>query len=402
MVQHRGMARKDERDFARTWAEIDLSAIVGNVRAIERLAGPNGVVMAVVKANGYGHGAIPVARACAAAGVTHFAVATAEEGLELRAASLSGDIYVLSPFLPDEASALVRADLIPLLSTSEQAEALAIAAERAPFPARAFLMVDTGMGREGCLPDEARDLWRTASRLPSLRLTGIATHYACADDPAADAVTEAQTAAFQEFLASLGPNALADAEDGRGGRGLWLSLANSPGTLRLPPHSLPPGARGYLYRAGAILYGIEPYREAFTGTRLRPALTWRTCIAQVRSLPAGFPIGYGHTYTLTRPSRIATLAVGYADGFPRRLSNQGHVLIHCQRFPLVGRISMDQCQVDVTDARPPVAAGDTVTLIGADGSEVQTILDIAEAIQTTSHEPACALARRVVRRYRVS
>jgi alanine racemase len=384
----------------RTWAEIDLSAIVGNVRAIEQLAGPDGVVMAVVKADGYGHGALPVARACAAAGVTHVAVAVVSEGIELRTGGISGDIYVLSPFLPDEAPAIVRADLIPMLSTIEQLEALAKAAERAPFPVRAFLIVDTGMGREGCLPDEAREVWQAASALPSVRLTGIATHFSCADDPTADDITEAQTAAFQEFIASLGPDALITANDERGGQGVWLSLANSPGTLRLPPLTLPPGGRGYLYRPGAILYGIEPYRNAFAGTALQPVMTWKTQVALVRDLPAGFPIGYGRTYTLTRPSRIATLAVGYADGLPRRLSNLGYVLIRGQRFPLVGRISMDQCQVDVTNATFPIQTGDIVTLIGTDGNEIQTILDIAEAIQTTSHEPACGLTRRVVRRYR--
>lgn len=386
--------------LTRTWAEIDLAAIAGNVRAIERLAGPDGVVMAVVKADGYGHGAIPVARACATAGVTHFAVAVVSEAIELRAAGISGDIYVLSPFLPGEALDIVRTDLIPMLSTVEQLEALAKASERAPFPARAFLIVDTGMGREGCLPEEAREVWRAASSLPSIRLTGIATHFSCADDPAADAVTEAQTDAFYRFITSLGPDELTLAEDGRGGQGLWLSLANSPGTLRLSSLPLPSGARGYLYRPGAILYGIEPYQNAFVGTGLQPAMTWKTQVALVRHLPEGFPIGYGRTYTLTRPSRIATLTVGYADGLPRRLSNLGYVLIQGQRFPLVGRISMDQCQIDVTDAVTPIQTGDTATLIGTDGSETQTILDIAEAIQTTSHEPACGLTRRVIRRYR--
>jgi alanine racemase len=389
----RGMAA------ARTWADVDLSAIIGNVREIDRLAGLDGIVMAVVKADGYGHGAVPIARACLRAGVEHFAVATLAEGLELRDAGIPGEIYTLSPFLPDEADAIVRGDLIPMLCSQEQLNALAWTAEHAPFPARAFLIVDTGMGREGCLPDEARDLWHEAACLPNVRLTGIATHFSSVDDPAADPITDAQVAAFRAFVDSLGPDALAMAEDGRGNRGIWLSLCNSPGTLRLPPLPLPKGARGYLYRPGAILYGIEPYRNAFNGTDLRPALTWKARIALIRDLPAGFPIGYSRTYTLTRASRIATLSVGYADGLPRRLSNCGHVLIRGQRFPVVGRISMDQCQVDVTDAAAPVAVGDLVTLIGTDGAETQTIFDIAEMIHTTSHEPACSLTKRVLRRY---
>jgi alanine racemase len=255
------------------------------------------------------------------------------------------------------------------------------------------------MGREGCLPEVARALWHDATANGRVRITGIATHFSSADEPDGEAPTAEQVTAFHAFVASLGPDALMQSEDGRGGRGTWLTLCNSPATLRLAMAPLPAGARGYLFRAGLLLYGIEPYRGAFAESApdLRPVLSWRARVTLLKDLPAGATIGYGRTHTLSRPSRIATLAVGYADGLSRRLSNQAYVLIGGMRLPIVGRISMDQCQVDVTDAHPPVTLGDTATLIGTDGPETQTVLDLAETIATTPHEPTCALTRRVPR-----
>jgi alanine racemase len=387
---------------ARTWADIDLGKIARNVHALRRMVGASGAVMAVVKADAYGHGAGQVARTCVAEGTQHLAVATAVEANELRRVGIRADIYLLSPFLPEEAEAIMRADLIPLVSSPEQIVALAEAASRAPLPARCFLAIDTGMGREGCLLEEARALWRDAATDDRVRITGIATHFSSADEPDGDMPTTEQAAVFHQFVASLGPDALTRAEDGRGGQGVWLTLCNSPATLRLPMASLPPGVRGYLFRDGLLLYGIEPYRGAFAESApdLEPVLSWRVRVTLLKDLPAGATIGYARTHTLARPSRIATLAVGYADGLSRRLSNQGQVLIGGQRFPLVGRVSMDQCQVDVTDAPSPVSLGDIATLIGTDGPETQTVLDLAEAIDTTPHEPTCALTHRVPRVYR--
>jgi alanine racemase len=187
------------------------------------------------------------------------------------------------------------------------------------------------------------------------------------------------------------------------GGGIWLSLANSPGALRYPRIDLPQkGVRGVLVRTGLLLYGIEPYRGAFASpavSKLEPVLTWKARVSLIRTLPAGATVGYGRTHTLTRASQIATVAAGYADGLPRRLSNSGTVLLQGQRFSIVGRVSMDQCQIDITDAPRPVHTGDVVTIIGEDGTEQQTAFDIAEAIDTTPHEPTCSLTRRVPRQY---
>jgi alanine racemase len=301
----------------------------------------------------------------------------------------------------------VRADVIPMVSSRAQWDALAAAAAGAPLPARAFLKVDTGMGRSGCLPDEATVLWNLAARPPrgNVHFTGIATHFSSAEEPD-PAPTEAQLHRFHAFLRSLGRlDAGGGGDDGRGGRqGLWLSWANSPAVFRFPAPPVPPlpGVRGYLARAGLALYGVEPFPGAFAqddGT-VKPALSWHARVTLLRDLPAGATVGYGRTFTLARPSRIATLAVGYADGLSRRLSNRGHVLLGGgARCPIVGRISMDQCQVDVTDAPTPVQLGNVATLIGSVGAASQRVVDLAALLDTTPHEPLCAISHRVARRY---
>ncbi len=361
--------------------------------------------MAIVKANAYGHGAAQIARAAIGGGVTHFGVACVDEADELRRAGVRGDIYLLSPFLPDEADAIVRADLVPMVSSPEQLAALARATVSAPLPARCFLMLDTGMGREGALTSDALTLWNQAQTLPLVRVTGIATHLASADeaDDEGDGATHAQFDGFEAFLQAVGPDALAQYDDGRGNRGVWLSVVNSPGMARFGSRLsrlTPLGIRGSLLRPGLLLYGIEPHRRAFMDLpQLQPALAWRARVTLLRELPTGATVGYGRTHTITRPSRIATLAAGYADGVARRLGNRGHVLLNGRRFPLVGRISMDQCQIDVTDARTPVALGEAATFIGDDNGESQTVLDLADLLETTPHEVTCALSRRVSRVY---
>lgn len=386
----------------RTWVTVGPEAIRANVRAITRRA-RGGEVMAVVKADAYGHGVGVVAPVCREEGVRHFAVATVAEAEELRAcsgfAAEEGEIYLLSAFLPSEAPTVARLDLVPMVSSLEQYEALAEAACSAPKPRRCFLMLDTGMGREGAWDSEGDRLWKIALETPALRVTGIATHFSSADEPEADSVTEAQATQLREKVGAWGGDKLRGREDGRGGQGLWLSLCNSPAILR--PEvlgELPDLGRGYLYRAGMILYGIEPYPDAFNPDEgMCPALCWFARVALVKDLPAGATIGYGRTHTLTHPARIATLSVGYADGLTRRLGNRGSVLLHCQRFPIVGRISMDQCQVDVTDCRYPVRSGDVATLIGRDGGESQSVLELATLLETTPHEIPCSLNKRVGR-----
>ncbi len=398
------MSDEFNEETARTWVEVDLGRIARNAQSIQAHFTNDTFAMAVVKADAYGHGADRVARECLRAGIGHFGVASVAEAHELREAGVhpgSGDIYLLSPFLPEEATAIVRADLIPMVSSPEQMGALLRVAHRASRPARCFLKLDTGMGRSGGLAPEIRTLWDTvaAGQDRNLRITGIVTHFSSADElsEAGNAATEAQIQAFREFIGSI------DGLSSATGGGIWLSLANSPGALRFPQIDLPRGGvRGVLVRAGLLLYGIEPYRDAFSSSglpTLEPILTWKARISLIRDLPAGATIGYGRTHTLARASQIATAAAGYADGLPRRLSSSGTVLLNGQRFPIVGRVSMDQCQINITDAEHPVRLGDVVTIIGEDGGLRQTVLDIAESIDTTPHEPTCAITRRVPRHY---
>ncbi len=409
-MQTRGDGAAAETLPTRTWTEVDLGVVRSNAAALRRLTGQGGQPMAVVKADAYGHGAVPIARACAAGGIRHFGVASVAEGRELRQAGIDADIYILPSTLPEEAVALVRWDLIPFVSSWMQMESLRAASAHAPIPARCVLAIDTGMGREGCLPDEARAIYRALcadGARGTVRLAGIATHFSCADEPGwGDDVTAKQGERYFETLHQLDAIApLANFDDGRGGRGVYLTLANSPGTLRwTPPVSdAPPGTRGFLARCGLLIYGIAPYPEPEADMQgLRPVLSWRARVTLVRDMPAGATIGYGQTHTLTRPSRIATLAVGYADGLSRKLSNRGVISLHGARYKIVGRVSMDQCQIDVTPAGhdAAVAVGDVATLIGSDGDQTLTVAQMSEASETTPHEPTCRLTARVPRIYR--
>ncbi len=385
----------------RTWANINVAALSANVQTLSRFVAP-GELMAVVKADAYGHGAVPVARVCAQNGVGHFGVATVEEALTLRKAGVRGDIYLLSSFHLPEAEAIVRGDIIPMLSSPVHFAAIADAAQNAPLPARAFLVVDTGMGREGMSPEEARSVWNAAeSGKSNVVLTGITSHLACADDaePDGTTATRAQTRSFAAFVRSVA-EAFPGTDDGRGVAGVSLSTFNSPGSIRQaewePTPANLPGVRGVLHRAGLSLYGIEPFAGAFACLpNLQQILTWQARVVLIRDLPEGATVGYGRTHTLARPSRIATVACGYADGYPRRLSNLGTVRLRGETFPVVGRVSMDQMQVDISGATEPVALGDTVTLLGDD----LPTLTFAESIGATAHEPTCYLTNRVPRLY---
>ena len=273
-----------EERQARTWATIDLDSIAHNATLLKQWAWRNGgEMMAVVKADAYGHGVLPVVRAVAQAGIGHFAVASTAEALELRHAGIAAIIYTLSSFLPEEASALIQAGVVPFVSSREQAESLVFATSDRK-PARCFLVVDTGMGREGLLPNDAAALWQGLQQA-RLHIAGIATHFSRADEPGeGDRVTAAQTAHYFSFVDALNLS------------GQWLTLANSPGTLRVPHPPLPSGAAGYLFRGGLLLYGIEPYRGAFTTMPdLRPALSWHARVTLIRRLPAGATVGYGQT-----------------------------------------------------------------------------------------------------------
>jgi len=365
-----------------TWAEIDLDAIAHNVRAIQAHVGPDAAIIAVVKANAYGHGAVPVAQTVLENGATRLAVARLEEGIQLRQAGITAPILVMGYTLPAQASALVRWDLTPTVNTLEGAQALSAAAEATGRRRAVHVKVDTGMGRYGLLPGEVVDFVRALAALPGLTLEGLYTHFAVAD-LADKSYTHRQ---FNRFLEVV------QAVEAAGFSIPLKHAANSAATLDLPETHLD------AVRPGLILYGMRPSDEVEPAIPLRPALTLKSHVARLRTLPSGSSISYGRTYITTRPTPVALVPVGYGDGYHRLASNRGAVLIGGRRAPIVGRVCMDQFVVDVSDI-PGVAQGDEVVLIGRQGDEVITAEEVAGWVETINYEVTTSLLPRVARRY---
>lgn len=366
----------------RLWAEIDADALRHNVALLRRRFG-SARLMAVVKANAYGHDTSLIAQTCAGLGLRDFGIATPAEGAVLRALLPSdAAIYLLGPAFPEEAPAIAMHRLTPLLSSPETARALSEAARALGPIADVHLDVDTGIGRAGVQVADAPAFLAFLDHLPGLRVTGLATHFASADEDPADA--QAQYDLFAQFLRSLGPRT----------DSFLVHASNSPAALNLPP-----AARRGMIRPGLLLYGIEPTPGDFGagGMPLHPVLSLKTRVTLCRPLPGGATVSYGRTYTVPPGgATYATLGVGYGDGYPRRFSNSGHVLIHGRRAPICGRVCMDQTVVDVSRI-PGIQIGDTATLIGTDGDETLAAGDLAAALQTTPHEITTSLTARVPR-----
>jgi alanine racemase len=333
--------------------------------------------MAVVKANGYGHGAVQAARAAIAGGATWLGVSSVAEGLELRKAGIGEPILNLGYTMPSALSAAIAAKLALTVYDRAGLQLLKMAGTEMAV----HVKVDTGMHRLGATPSEAVDIATDVYRDANLRLEGFWTHFADADrDPA---FTRQQLDVFLNARAALV----------RTGVSNFLSHAsNSAGLLRCPE------ARLDLVRAGLILYGVRPVRSWTDLPSLRPALSWQTIVTNVSSIPTGEGVGYGRTFRAERPSRVATIAVGYADGLHRLTSTRGHAIVRGQRVPFAGTVSMDQAGLDVSTI-PDVVAGDAVTLIGRDAEAVATADDLAEASSTISYEVLCSISARVPRRY---
>jgi len=360
------------------WAEIDLQALTHNVAEVRgRLRAGTGLV-AVVKANAYGHGAVPVAGAALRAGADWLAVATLAEAAELRAAGVDAPILLLGPV---PAGAEAEAIGLGLRLGVYEPEALArIAAAVSSSPARLHLKVDTGMARLGCSPGEAMILARRIEQSPGLELEGLWTHLAEADDPAS-ARTQQQ---LQAFLAVV--NDLASA----GIRPPVLHAANSAAALQFPATQL------VLVRCGLPLYGYSPTLAPVAGVTLRPVLSWKARVVAVHDLGPGDRVGYGGAYAAPRAVRTATVTTGYADGYPRALSNRGELLLQGRRVKVVGRISMDFITVDASDL-PDAAVGDEAVIIGAQGGEQITADDLARSLDTISWEVLARVGPRVER-----
>lgn len=366
-----------------TWVEIDLSAIANNTRRIAEIVGPDVRILASLKADAYGHGAIKAAHTVLHNGASMLGVATVSEAKPLREAGIRAPILIFGYTPPWQMREAAHLDLTVTLYAQEAAQALSRAATALHKQVRVHVKVDTGMGRLGIRAEELDEIVRLVEaihELPGIELEGIFTHFATAD--ALDSTyARKQLMRFQRVLQAIEEKHL---------RPPLIHAANSAAMLALPE------ARFDMVRPGIALYGLDPSDEVRLPAGFRPALAFKTQVAQVKVVPAGEGISYGSTFVTTRPTTVATLPVGYADGFRRGPANWGSVLIHEQEAPLLGRVCMDQCMVDVSHI-PQVRVGDEVVLIGRQGKASLTAEEVARRLGTIHYEVVAELLARVPR-----
>ncbi len=368
----------------RARAEIDLGALRANYRALKALA-PRSRLMAVVKAQAYGHGAVEVARALVGEGCGLFAVATLGEARELRQAGIKERVFLLGGFFAEQADAVVELDLTPVIFDLALIAPLEAAARRFGKSTLAVhLKLDTGATRLGILPEELEDAIGLLRRAPHLELEGLATLLANAADPASP-VTDRQLAAFGATLGRLRQSGFKPIGH----------VANSAAlALRADSHF-------DIVRPGLSLYGLPPVREVAEKVVLRPVMTFKARLLQVKRVPAGTGVSYGQTFVTSRPSRIGVVGAGYADGYRRGLQAGAHVLVRARRAPVVGAVCMDLTMVDLTEV-DGAGAGDEVVLWGTQGDQTISVNEVARIAQTISYEMLCTVGRRVERIYRDS
>jgi alanine racemase len=364
------------------WIEVDLDAVAGNVRAVHAAAEPRQGVTAVVKAQAYGLGAHAVAQAAVDAGARGAAVARVSEGRRMRESGFEKPILLLSGMDADEAAQIVKLQLTPTLTTWSSAEVLAAAADNTGTTLGVQVKVDTGMTRYGAPPDEAMAIVRGLGSLYNLRLEGFYTHFAAADDPDPFFATQ-QLARFLAICQQL------ESE------GFVLGMkhvANSAGALRVPNAGLDT-VRAGIALAGAYATGWVPRHG-----ELKTAVALKARVLRLHTPAVGTSIGYGRTYKVYRPMRVAVIACGYADGFPRACSNRGRVLIRGERAPIVGTVTMDMAMADVSHL-PEVKPGDEVVIVGRQGQDEITIDEFAESAGLIPHELLVRLGSRPPRVY---
>ncbi len=368
-----------------TVTTIDLDALAANLRSIRDFIGKGIKMMAVVKANAYGHGMVECSKRLEAEGVDWFGVATTEEAVELRDAGILSPILCFGSFWPGQESIFIERDITPVIFDLERADSLNAKALEFGRSVNVHIKIDTGMGRVGVPLTHIREFAKKFKLFETLRVEGLMSHFAAADDLTNDFTNE-QMGRFADAISVF---------DANGFHPTILDIANSPGAIA---HSDP---RATMVRIGGILYGLYgdvlPY--GIEKPELQPVLSLQTKVAFLKNVAAEESIGYGRTWIANRDSVIATLPIGYHDGLPRVLSNKGRVLINGEFAPIVGRISMDWTTIDVTNL-PNVELGDEVVLIGTNGSEHISAESIAAECDTISYEITCGLGSRVPRIFR--
>lgn len=378
------MNKSEMGSIYRVCAGIDLDALKYNVDGIKRCKAESAMLMGVIKADAYGHGAKVFAHELDRMGFDWFAVATADEGIELRRDGIEQPILVLGYSCEAQYPDMVQWEITPTIYSLDMAKAFDAAAEKAGKVANIHIKIDTGMSRIGFLPgEESLDEIEKIHGLRHLWIQGMFTHFACADMRDKTHVGH-QIEKFRQMI------------DGVRQRGIPVEIfhcSNSASIMELPSEHM------NLVRAGIILYGLYPSHEMEEARLpLKPVMSLYSHVVHVKEVPEGVTVGYGATYVTRRPTRIGTIPVGYADGYPRILSNRASVLIRGRRAPIIGRVCMDQFMVDVTDM-PEVSVGDVVTLIGRDGEEMLSVEEISEMAGSFNYEFVCDVSRRVPRVY---
>jgi alanine racemase len=364
-----------------TWAEINLGNLSFNLKSVCKFIGQDIACMAVVKADAYGHGAIECAKRIEADGVDWFGVALPEEGLELRTAGIKRPILCLGAFWHGQENLLLEHNLTPIIYRLESAKWLDKAAEQKGQKANIHVKVDTGMGRMGVRFDKIGEFVEELKTLSNLHVEGVMTHFAAADNLAENDFTAEQIHKLNETVTVFRNNGFTPR---------YVDMANSPGAIAHPD------SRGNMVRLGGVLYGLggDVLPKDIEKPELKPVLSLFTQIAHIKKVPAGNSLGYGRTFTTERDSLIATIPIGYHDGYPRALSNRGRVLINGIFAPVVGRVSMDCTIVDVTDVLD-VKVNDRVVLIGEQNGLSIKAEDLAGETGTISYEITCGIHLRV-------
>lgn len=368
----------------RTWAEVSLGALSHNYRALRARAGSGCRFLAVVKANAYGHGALPVARHLLELGADMVAVSCLDEALALRQGGITAPVLILGPTPPQFASELIANDFTQCVVSLDEARALD-AALPAGQRLRIHIKVDTGMGRLGIFTGDdglADADIREILAMSCFEAEGLFTHFAVSD-VSGDGFTALQYERFTSLCARL---------ERHGGRRLIRHCSNSGAVINYPEYAMD------MLRPGISTYGMYPEKGVTGGVELRPAMQLKTRVSQIKTLPGGSSVSYGRMYLTPGERKIAVVPVGYADGFFRNNSNKCEMLLRGRRVPQVGRICMDMCMLDVTDI-PGAVVGDAVTVFGRDGDEFISVEEHADRLGTISYELVCAVSGRVPRVY---
>ncbi|MFW6022428.1 MAG: alanine racemase [Halanaerobiaceae bacterium] len=366
------------------WAEINLDNLIYNYRKIKVLLKEETKIMAVVKADAYGHGMIPVATTLRDQGVDRLGVALPEEGVELRKAGIELPIHILGEVLKDQYKIVVENELIPTVARLDSAEKLNEIARQKKKTVTVHIKIDTGMGRIGVQSEETLDFIKKINSLDNIYLEGLMTHFSTADESNKE-YTHQQWGNFKKAIKILKKN----------GINIPLKHAgNSAAVIDLPEYQLD------MVRPGISLYGSSPSAKV-RKIGLKPVLSWKAKIDFLKVVPPGKAISYGATYITKKTSKIATIPLGYADGYSRLLSNKGHVLVKGQKAPIVGVICMDQFMIDVTHI-DDVKIGDEIVLLGKQGSNEITAVELADLVGTINYEIFCNISRRVPREYKIT